>query len=336
MIRKAFTLIELLVVIAIIAILAAILFPVFAQAKEAAKKSASLSNVKQTALGVILYSADYDDNYPNAYSVSQADSTGTDSWAGTKISGQALTFTGVVPAGFFWVATVPAGADDPAGIPDDGQQWANSTQPYRKNYGVTTNPGAPQLDIYGGAVAYKGKPDVTSYCLNGLMSLYSATAVAQPSRSPLIWPGEQKNNYSGGNWSNPMMKCDNTTINPAPPCRFNGVSYPQGGGNQATTTANVASDGNIRNSVANNYSWWLYSQGFNYAATDSSAHFTRVASGGSYSQPFLSVATDGQVGAPIRCNGTGTNFAYAAWFRPDSNFNYPFSGTGTSGTACNN
>src|SRR2546423_11902496 len=61
-IRKAFTLIELLVVIAIIAILAAILFPVFAQAKEAAKKSSSLSNTKQTALGVVLYSADYDDN----------------------------------------------------------------------------------------------------------------------------------------------------------------------------------------------------------------------------------------------------------------------------------
>ena len=49
--RKGFTLIELLVVIAIIAILAAILFPVFAQAKEAAKKTSCLSNTKQIALG---------------------------------------------------------------------------------------------------------------------------------------------------------------------------------------------------------------------------------------------------------------------------------------------
>src|SRR5262249_40192133 len=58
---KAFTLIELLVVIAIIAILAAILFPVFAQAKLAAKATASLSNTKQEALGLLMYSNDYDD-----------------------------------------------------------------------------------------------------------------------------------------------------------------------------------------------------------------------------------------------------------------------------------
>ena len=51
--RKAFTLIELLVVIAIIAILAAILFPVFAQAKEAAKKSQTLNNTKQLAIDII-------------------------------------------------------------------------------------------------------------------------------------------------------------------------------------------------------------------------------------------------------------------------------------------
>jgi len=59
--RKAFTLIELLVVIAIIAILAAILFPVFAQAKAAAKKTASLSNLKQNQLAAIMYSGDADD-----------------------------------------------------------------------------------------------------------------------------------------------------------------------------------------------------------------------------------------------------------------------------------
>jgi len=61
--KRAFTLIELLVVIAIIAILAAILFPVFAQAKVSAKKASALSNQKQITLGMFLYAGDYDDTW---------------------------------------------------------------------------------------------------------------------------------------------------------------------------------------------------------------------------------------------------------------------------------
>jgi prepilin-type N-terminal cleavage/methylation domain-containing protein len=65
--KRAFTLIELLVVIAIIAILAAILFPVFAQAKLAAKKTVSLSNLNQIGLADIMYANDYDDFTMPAY-----------------------------------------------------------------------------------------------------------------------------------------------------------------------------------------------------------------------------------------------------------------------------
>ncbi len=65
--RQAFTLIELLVVIAIIAILAAILFPVFAQAKNAAKKTSSLSNMRQVGTAFTLYLGDYDDTTPTLY-----------------------------------------------------------------------------------------------------------------------------------------------------------------------------------------------------------------------------------------------------------------------------
>jgi prepilin-type N-terminal cleavage/methylation domain-containing protein/prepilin-type processing-associated H-X9-DG protein len=64
--KRAFTLIELLVVIAIIAILAAILFPVFAQAREKARQTTCLSNMKQLGLGAMMYLQDYDETYPLA------------------------------------------------------------------------------------------------------------------------------------------------------------------------------------------------------------------------------------------------------------------------------
>ncbi len=66
--KKGFTLIELLVVIAIIAILAAILFPVFARARENARRASCQSNLKQLGLGVFQYTQDYDEKYPTVSS----------------------------------------------------------------------------------------------------------------------------------------------------------------------------------------------------------------------------------------------------------------------------
>lgn len=74
--RKAFTLIELLVVIAIIALLAALLFPVFAKAKEAGKKTQCISNLRQVGSSIALYMADYDGIFPNALDASDKFSAG--------------------------------------------------------------------------------------------------------------------------------------------------------------------------------------------------------------------------------------------------------------------
>ncbi|HAZ64219.1 MAG TPA: hypothetical protein DCZ72_11510 [Armatimonadetes bacterium] len=70
--RRGFTLIELLVVIAIIAILAAILFPVFAKAREKARQASCSSNEKQIALAIMQYSQDYDEMYPRGYTTPPA------------------------------------------------------------------------------------------------------------------------------------------------------------------------------------------------------------------------------------------------------------------------
>lgn len=70
--RKGFTLIELLVVIAIIAILAAILFPVFAKAREKARQSSCLSNVKQLSLAFMQYAQDYDESLPGMWQTNTA------------------------------------------------------------------------------------------------------------------------------------------------------------------------------------------------------------------------------------------------------------------------
>jgi prepilin-type N-terminal cleavage/methylation domain-containing protein len=93
--KSGFTLIELLVVIAIIAILAAILFPVFAQARAAARKTSCLSNLKQLGLGFMMYSQDYDETFPGIKFGNNAASEG---WPWTVYPGS-VDWTGVFTVG---------------------------------------------------------------------------------------------------------------------------------------------------------------------------------------------------------------------------------------------
>src|SRR5580700_8403183 len=95
--NRAFTLIELLVVIAIIAILAAILFPVFAQARAQARKTTCLSNNKQVGLSLLMYVQDYDEVLPLLF-----------------VPDSSFTATDFIPGGT--------------------QDWHNLIQPYTKNY----------------------------------------------------------------------------------------------------------------------------------------------------------------------------------------------------------
>jgi len=78
-VARGFTLIELLVVIVIISILAAILFPVFAKARENARRASCMSNLKQIGLGIIMYTQDYDEMYPPNGITVPANTPGPDS-----------------------------------------------------------------------------------------------------------------------------------------------------------------------------------------------------------------------------------------------------------------
>jgi prepilin-type N-terminal cleavage/methylation domain-containing protein len=102
--KRGFTLIELLVVIAIIAILAAILFPVFAQARSKARQAVGLSNAKQESLAILMYVQDYDESMPR---------TG---WTCLQLAGM---------------------VENSCGATD----WLNVTAPYTKNAGILTSPG---------------------------------------------------------------------------------------------------------------------------------------------------------------------------------------------------
>ncbi len=87
--RSGFTLIELLVVIAIIAILAAILFPVFAQAREQARKTVCLSNLKQLSLGTLMYVQDYDESFPLSFTPVVTSDAATFAWNGPTVKSTA-------------------------------------------------------------------------------------------------------------------------------------------------------------------------------------------------------------------------------------------------------
>ncbi|MFY9235149.1 MAG: prepilin-type N-terminal cleavage/methylation domain-containing protein [Fimbriimonadaceae bacterium] len=246
--QKAFTLIELLVVIAIIAILAAILFPVFAQAKEAAKKASDLSNVKQEALAQMMYLETSDDQFPLGFGTS---SGGVWRW----------NYNHFVPQD--WPGGAGGDTVYPARLEASPSSWANTTQPFIKNYELLASPGVPQKSGGGVSNAAPGTklPADVSYTFNGLLQSYTSTAIASSARLPLLWNGRGKAKIKGGALSNPALICNQANLG----CVYIPASTGCGAAN-GTSGAMFLLSGTM----------WVYAKGANFAFADGHAQFRRL------------------------------------------------------------
>lgn len=280
--RSGFTLIELLVVIAIIAILAAILFPVFAQAREKARGVSCLSNIKQQSLAIMTYVQDYDETYPFGFG-----------WHPQL--GWMWNYDFAVPQNWpkSWSAQDIAG---------DSTAWVNSTQPYTKNY-----------DLYACAsgVEFRSPPyasDYTqprtrwygvSYSFNGLLHSYSLAGVPSPSRVPLLWEGLGKVKYAGFGLTVPAIVCDN----PNAACRYQertGSQCAPGNGGQSGFFE-LGNNGEITFGTAN-----VHTGGMNFAMADGSAKWRRVGA------QVLPATTDGNTDPFSQYDAQG--FAKGYWW----------------------
>lgn len=207
--RRAFTLIELLVVIAIIAILAAILFPVFAQARLSAKRASDISSVKQITLATIMYSGDYDDtfvrqnndvnNFPIPWNAGS-----DDHWP--------RVVAGPTPLGFT--------------DPRYPQAWAREIQPYMRSLRLLVSAAAPRdpSPIWGFTTLPGGGN--STWLMNGVLQSRTMTSLSAPSETVLFQSSltttreslTQPTNFDGA-----TMACNGIDLN------FAGNTFGQGG-----------------------------------------------------------------------------------------------------------
>jgi prepilin-type N-terminal cleavage/methylation domain-containing protein len=323
--KRAFTLIELLVVIAIIAILAAILFPVFAQAKESAKAIAALSNTKQMGTGVNIYLADSDDTMPLAF-------------VQRPTAGAALGIGVGYP---FPYNDGPAGWQTPGRFNMAQSMWANSLMPYIKShdlYAFSSNPKQNMFASDSWPVAGFAQPWESTLTMNGLMHRMSSTAIDSPSLAVLLWPGNGKVNFVGRAMSNPSLDCAGATDPNGGPkiddCQFNPNGAPSQNaayGDPASGDHSVFFYGPVYNS------FWVFSnKHIPVVHADSSAKSVPIGTaiapnvvsyGSPNSDPLAQIGADGGVGASgadigywgCDANGDVANAVHTYWcfFRPD-------------------
>lgn len=296
--HRAFTLIELLVVIAIIAILAAILFPVFAQAKESAQKASCISNFKQQATATLLYAGDHDDTCPQAF---------------PKVAGDGYAF-------YLYDLWVPTPEDGLRGDLPENQElfrtvWGNSTRPYRKTDTLLSSPGLPTEPTIFRDQDFVSTPPGVGMQFNGMLNDYPLSSVASPSQLPMYTQVLGKVNTKGVSISTPTLICyygDQA-------CRYTPMAmgedcFGKNGGFSQMIFMNDQPDTLSR-------SMWVYGRGQIWVNTDSSTKYRRLAGNvrGSTdfrNDPYSEYTLDGRPGAIWRT----ANGCHNPLFAPDNDF----------------
>jgi prepilin-type N-terminal cleavage/methylation domain-containing protein len=316
--KRAFTLIELLVVIAIIAILAAILFPVFAQAKVAAKKTATLAQYKQVGTGAQIYISDYDDMYPLAFGPN------------TTNNGWRIGAYHAVPNG--WTSTGAPARDTEPRKSEEGMQINNSLYPYLKNWGLYSGTGLPTASNPALVQSVNGvQPALVNLSFNGMLHAWSATAVAQPSRLPLLSPTMMRQNLKGAVITSPSLDCQasgNQNCRFAPGALPSGAPGPFGGAQYGYVWWGVGD--------AANFTLWQYGRGMSFVSSDTSARFFNFNApnwpqyaANVNSSPWSAFDPNGPPGSPYWMTDCvspgrvkGSEPYYPGYYRPDSEFNW--------------
>jgi prepilin-type N-terminal cleavage/methylation domain-containing protein len=329
--KFAFTLIELLVVIAIIAILAAILFPVFAQAKVAAKKTVDLSNMKQIGTATAIYLGDSDDVFPTQSGVAPGYNVWyyngfvpvpSGWWGDLKAAYDAVISNPGATGAYYPAAALYAGA---LGLPN------NLIHPYSKSFDLQTVPGAEYLtkhfEQYGPYTDQRNTARArVGYSMNGLLSSYSATGVTNPSSVMLWWHGFGSQNYDGFTYTNPFLICPYGDR----ACVFDpsGPEVAAAGPQLATTCVNHDAQGsgpaNGQQSglgVVTYGTTWAYGKQDNWVYADTHAKSHPTGTGDQRLDPFDVSCYDAQ-GHPNRKEGCNNAAVYdtqchVPLFRPD-------------------
>jgi prepilin-type N-terminal cleavage/methylation domain-containing protein len=322
--KKAFTLIELLVVIAIIAILAAILFPVFAQAKAAAKASVLLSNTKQLGLGINIYLTDNDDLFPLAAVVRPTGGcNGTNPAIGTGVAAPFPYNDDPYPQ-----ATYAC----PGRLNFAQSYWANSVYPYVKSGGIYASPVASNvtLEPTDGVPSWATSPYSDNLAYNGFLHHLSSSSVYSSSITPLATPMGGTAQLLGREIESPALNCGNT---------IDDCTFTPGGAPSAKVLYPEASYGSgiwyvIYNGSSAASLWAFGTHRLPIVHCDSSAKATPFGSAakpsyinaaGAFTDPVAQVTATGQPYSNWTCTGPSTVYTgtapysnqYWCFFRPD-------------------